>query len=125
MPEYIYFLTIDRVKLGKPPSKRDIFEIRNSICRDAELKPLTPYPVHCFEWKNKGTKNGRYLHYHTLLSSIKSFIPYKLIKRSGWSLKLEKMKSYMDVARTAGYINKLKKDYCDLDKLVNLYKLDV
>ncbi len=111
---YIYFLTIDKVLLGQPPTKEDILQVCCDICRVADLQPISPYEVFCFESKDKGKVHGNYLHYHALLRSTKRFIGYQLIAQKGWSVKLIKMKTHIDVAVTAGYIQKLKIDRCDI-----------
>ncbi len=115
---YFYFLTIDKVLLDKAPSREELLDLRNDICLLSGLKNIRPYQVHCFEWKDKGRKFGRYLHYHCILASYNSFIKYKDVKRKGYSIKLEKLDSRQDIARVAGYIQKYKKDdiskYCIL-----------
>ncbi len=94
---FIYFLTIDKVTLDGAPTKKQLLKIRNEICKKAELQTIQPYQVQCFEYKDKGIKAGRYLHYHCLLSSKKTFIPYALISVKGYSLKLIKMKTFFDL----------------------------
>ncbi len=111
--QFYYFLTIDKVKLGVPPLKQDLITIRNDICTANGLRPLYPYQVQCFEYKDKGAKHGRYLHYHCILSSDDYYIDYKKIRVLNWSLKLERLRTSTDVAITAGYIQKLKIDKCD------------
>ncbi len=111
--QFYYFLTIDKVKLGVPPLKQDLLTIRNDICTSNGLNVIHPYQVHCFEYKDKGIKHGRYLHYHCILVSSHYFIDYKKIKVKNWSLKLERLRTSTDVAITAGYIQKLKIDSCD------------
>ncbi len=110
---HIYFLTIDKVLLGVSPLKEDLLLIRADIQRKFGLLTIYPYPVDCFEHKDKGAKHGIYLHYHCLLQTEKSFIKYTDTKVKGWSIKLEKCHTSQDVARCAGYIMKLKIDSCD------------
>ncbi len=121
--EYIYFLTIDKVKLSGKPKKKELISLRNQICTNSYLQPFKPYQVHCFEFKDKGINHGRYLHYHCLLRSKRSYIPYKEVKVNDYSVKLIKMKTSIDVAMTAGYIQKLKKDACDLEKIQKFLKM--
>ncbi len=113
---YIYFLTIDKVKLDGPPTKLELLGVCKAICRVGDLQPLLTYEVYCFEIKYKGKAHGEYLHYHCLLKSLKPFISYLLIYQKGYAVKLVKLKSHLDVAVTAGYIQKLKIDECDVEK---------
>ncbi len=119
---YTYFLTIDKVKLSGKPSKKELKQIRNDICTNSQLWPSKPYQVHCFEYKSKGKKEGKYLHYHCLLLSNRFFIPFKEVHRKGWSNVLKKLKTPMDVINTAGYIQKLKKDLCDIEHIEKFLK---
>jgi len=109
---YIYFLTIDKVLLDRAPTKDEIFAVRDKLMLDTGLIELRPYKCECFEIKYKGRKHGMYLHYHALLASYNSYIPYTSLRALGWSIKLIKLKTNMDVANTAAYINKLKISYC-------------
>ncbi len=119
---YTYFLTIDKVNLSGKPTKKELIEIRNDICITSQLTPSTPYQVHCFEYKNKGKKHGQYLHYYTLLLSNRSFIPFKEVHRKGYSNVLKKLNTCKDILNTAGYINKLKKDLCDIEHIEKFLK---
>lgn len=114
---FIYFLTIDKVKLDGSPTKRTLLDVRDAICRVGDLKIFNPYQVFCFESKFKGKLHGYYLHYHCLLRSSKSFISYLLLAQPGYSIKLIKLITSIDVANTAGYIQKLKIDFCDLEEI--------
>ncbi len=114
---FIYFLTIDKVKLGVIPTKQELLLVRDNICKVGDLVPIYPYQVSCFENKYKGKQHGYYLHYHCLLKSKKVYISYMLVAQTGYSVKLVKMKTSLDVAITAGYIQKLKIDYCDVEKV--------
>ncbi len=107
---YIYFLTIDKVnmKLSKP-TKKSLLQVRNKVCQQGNLQPLKPYQMHCFEYKS-----NKRLHYHCLLTSTYSFIKYTKVKVTNYSIKLIKLKTPLDIARTAGYISKLKIDKCDI-----------
>lgn len=104
--QYIYFLTIDKVLLGVPPLKQDLITVRNDICTKFNLDVIRPYQVQSFEFKDKGRLHGKYLHYHCLLESSAKYIKYSDIKFKGWSIKLEKLNTFLDVVRTAGYIYK-------------------
>ncbi len=120
---YTYFLTIDKVKLGKGKStKLELIKVRNDICAHSKLWVPQPYVVHCFEKKHKGKKEGYYLHYHVLLVTDRAFIPFKEVHRDGYSIVLKKLKTMLDVVRTAGYINKLKVDKCDIEHIDNFLK---
>lgn len=115
MNEYIYFLTIDDPKVNAHPSKKDLFKAAGLVRDKYELAPIVPYPVHCFEWKYT-KKYGKRLHYHQLVRSKKFFIDYNDVELAGWSVKLEKLKTFYDVARVAGYIQKFKVDKVDIDE---------
>ncbi len=119
---YTFFLTIDKVKLDGKPTKMELINVRNDICIKSQLMPSQPYQVHCFEYKDKGKKHERYLHYHTLLLSNRSFIPFKELKHKGYSIKLKKLITCKDILNTAGYINKLKKDLCDIEHIEKFLK---
>ncbi len=107
---YYFFLTIDKVKLDKKPTKVDIVDTLLTIMSICDLHHVKPYPIRCFEYKDKGKKYGNWLHYHCILSSIRQYIPYKDSKVECWSIKLEKLKTMDDLARVAGYISKHKID---------------
>ncbi len=111
---YHYFLTIDKVKLGVPPLRQDLLRIRNDLCSMHGLAVISPYQVQSFELKSKGKAHGNYLHYHCILQSDNNFIDYKKVRVPNWSLKLERLRSHRDIALTAGYIQKLKKDAVDI-----------
>ena len=103
---HIYFLTIDKVILGVPPLAEDILRIKADIQSKFKLISIHPYPVYCFELKDKGAMHGEYLHYYCLLQSESSFINYTDTKVKGWSINLQKCHTSADVARIAGYIQK-------------------
>ncbi len=116
---YFYFLTIDKVRLSGAPTKQELLLICKEICIDFNLTQVSPYPLCCFEWKNKGRKHGKYLHYHCMLQSSDKYINYYNIKKSGYSLKLEKLFYQIDIVRVAGYMVKLKVDRCNLIYKIN------
>ncbi len=108
---YIYFLTVDKCSTkDTPPTRGELLKVKDDICECAGLSDIAPFKVQCFENKRVDMKGKVFIHYHCLLQSRNPFIQYKLIRKEGYSLKLLKLKSYFDVARTAGYIMKYKKD---------------
>ncbi len=113
--QYIYFLTVDKCTKDAHPSKTQLLEVSSIIRNRLDMSTISPYPVQCFEYKYT-KKYGKRLHLHQLLKSNRGYIPYKDSNVKGWSVKLEKLKTCMDVARTAGYIQKLKVDKCDIDE---------
>lgn len=109
---YYYFFTLDKVRLNGAPTKEELTEVYRDLYIRTGLKSIRPIPVRCYESKAKGLIN--YLHYHELVVSHNCFIRYTSLKRKGYSVKLERLKTSIDVVRVAGYICKQKTDNVDI-----------
>jgi len=108
--QYFYALTIDKATTDTLPKKSEYIDTCKNIMIHCGLKPICPYHIQAFEEKHKSKLFPKWLHYHTLLWSYNSYIPYKNVKRKNYSVKLEKLQSSYHVANWAGYLCKQKID---------------
>jgi len=107
---YYYALTIDKATTDTLLKKSGYIKLCKDIMLRCGLHAISPYHIFAFEEKHKSERFPKWLHYHTLLWSYQSYVPYKQTKRKNYSIKLEKLKTSYDVANWAGYLCKQKID---------------
>ncbi len=112
--QYFYSLTLDKATTDTLPKKSDYIKEVKKLMKKIKAYNISPYPVQCFEEKHKSIRFPNWLHYHTLLVSHASFIPYFFTKIPNYSVKLEKLYTPYLVAVWCGYIMKNKIDICNV-----------
>lgn len=100
---YFYFLTIDRAELSRHPTKEDYSDIYRYLLDKFECNEIYP-KVECYEYKSKG-ETDKWIHFHSIIYT-KKFQRYNDWRFKNYSIKLKNLRSNLDIARTAGYIQK-------------------
>lgn len=108
-----YFITLDRTLSNTPPTMLDFYTLLSEICDCYTFFPITPYPIHSIEFKQKGsirrnTKIYNYPHYHCIVGSWSKTQDFTSaqFKKYGWSIHIKHLSSPRDLITTAGYIYK-------------------
>ncbi len=120
-----YFLTIDKCKTsdGIIPTVltyKEVFEKLKRSC--GIIKADTLYPVECYEYKTKVVcklKCNKWLHYHGIVKSFHK-IERKDTKVKNFSVHLKIINDLQMMCTYSGYINKNKKDGCDISVVASL-----
>lgn len=108
---YFYALTIDKVTMIEKPSRRDLFLVYKDIVEKCDFSTeFIYYNFISFELKHKSEQFPEWVHLHTLVASHRPFVPYQEVKRTGYSVKFEKLKLNIDIVRWLSYIIKEKRD---------------
>lgn len=102
-----YMITLDKCKLDKKPTKEDYYSLL--LIFNKHFQKFERTKIECFEYKNKGNKYKKWIHYHGIIKSDK-FLIYTKFKATGYSIKLEYLKNISDIERATEYIIKYKKD---------------
>lgn len=105
-----YFITIDKASGKVLPNEEEYFVVLDKVYKKYRMMNIPPYKVQAFEFKSKG-KLTKWIHLHVLAYSNTLFSEPKLkIKIKGYSIKIKLLVEPMDIACTAGYIQKNMKD---------------
>ncbi len=105
-----YFITLDKSQGTTPPTYADFQNLLKLVCARYTFFPITPYPIHSVEFKEKGsirrnTKVYNFPHYHCIVGGwTKVFRP--VFKKQGWMIFIKELHSPTDLLNTAGYIYK-------------------
>lgn len=108
---HFYALTIDKVSMDAEPTRKELWEVLLDIEEASEFEKDQFYSNFItFELKHKSAQCPNWVHLHTLVGSKRPFVPYQEVKRRGYSVKFEKLKTKKDVVRWCSYIMKNKRD---------------